>query len=362
MRLYTNLAEKSIASQELKCRALQAELELCQANLIEAQEKFIRQTKVKRVSQFELERLPSGGTRRISVAGKLAKCVECTAITACDSSQGCCQVLSGGDTNGIVKTKCHSEKEFRVFEHQTNDDETVFEVCLSKSSPCPSPEKNVNVEAECVVDIAETMCDIWVRVEEVELKLKKAARRKAMQRHTYVKNSVCKAFGCCEVAADSRLFRAACGFVQGSQDQYQPCDDGEFGASLHNFNRQDKNEDAVKATRCMEKGLKELLTQMVTYMYMYQGEVAQDLERKVLRKKRFSTVKLSRVSDMSSSCNPSALGAIASCEGGKGHGEMGLLCSYALWRSISRIKLFPLHRCWSFSLDVSCVWKHMEVP
>jgi hypothetical protein len=293
MRLYTNLAEKVIASQELKCRALQAELELCQANLIEAQEKFIRQTKVKRVSQFELERLSSGGTRKISVAGKLAECVECTAITACDSSQGCCQVLSGGDTNGIVKTKCHSEKEFGVFEHQTNDDETVYEVCLSKSGPCPSPEKNVNVEAECVVDIAETMCDIWVRVEEVELKLKKAARRQAMQRHTYVKNSVCKAFGCCEVAADSRLFRAACGFVQGSQDQYQPCDDGEFGAGLHNFNRQDKNEDAVKATRCMEKGRKELLTQMVTYMY--QGEVGQDLERKVLRKKRFSTVKLSKI-------------------------------------------------------------------
>ncbi len=195
MRLYTNLAEKAIASQELKCQALQAELELCQANLIEAQEKFIRQTKVKRVSQFELERLPSGGTITISVAGKLAKCVECTAITACDSSQGCCQVLSCADTNGIVKTKCHSEKEFRVFEHQTNDDETVYEVCLSKSGPCPSPEKNVNVEAECVVDIAETMCDIWVRVQEVELKLKKTARRKAMQRHTNVKKSVCKAFG-----------------------------------------------------------------------------------------------------------------------------------------------------------------------
>jgi hypothetical protein len=60
---------------------------------------------------------------------------------------------------------------------------------------------------------------------------------------------------------------------------------------------------------------------------MYQGEVAQDLERKVLRKIRCSTVKLSRVSDMSSTFNPSALGAIASCEGGKVHGEMGLLCS-----------------------------------
>ena len=330
MRLYTNLAEKAIASQELKCLALQAELQLCQGNLIEAQERLIRQTKVKRVSQFELERLPSGGTRKVRVAGILAKCVECTAITACDSSQGCCEVVSGGDTNGFVVAKCHTEKEFRVFEHQTNDDETVYEVCLSKTGPCPSPEKNGWVEAECVVDIAETMCDIWVRVEEVELKLQKAARRKAMKRHTFVKKSVCKAFGCCEVAADSRLFRAACGFVQGSQDQYQPCDEGDIGAGFRIFNRQDKNEDALKATRCMEKGRKELLTQMVTCMY--QGEVAQDLERKVLRKKRFCTVKLAHVSDMSSTFNPSALGAIASCEGGKGPGEMGLLCSESTLR------------------------------
>ncbi len=103
-------------------------------------------------------------------------------------------------------------------------------------------------------------------------------------------------------------------------------------AGFRIFNRQDKNEDALKATRCMGKGRKELLTQMVTCMY--QGEVAQDLERKVLRKKRCSTVKLARVlvSDMSSTFNPSALGAIASCEGGKGPGEMGLLCSESTLR------------------------------
>ena len=65
---------------------------------------------------------------------------------------------------------------------------------------------------------------------------------------------------------------------------------------------------------------------------MYNGEVAQDLEKQVLRKKRFCTVKLARVSDMSSSFNPSALGAISSCEGGKGHGEMSLLCAESTLR------------------------------
>ena len=62
---------------------------------------------------------------------------------------------------------------------------------------------------------------------------------------------------------------------------------------------------------------------MVTHMY--NGEVAHDLEQMVLKKKRFSTVKLARVSDMNSTFTPSSLGAIASCEGGKGHSEMGLL-------------------------------------
>jgi hypothetical protein len=51
----------------------------------------------------------------------------------------------------------------------------------------------------------------------------------------------------------------------------------------------------------------------------------------VLRKKRFSTVKLARVSDINSSFTPSALGAISSCKGG-GHGEMGLLCAESTLR------------------------------
>ena len=41
--------------------------------------------------------------------------------------------------------------------------------------------------------------------------------------------------------------------------------------------------------------------------YMYDGDVVKQLERNVIRKKRFSTVKLARVSDMNSTFNPSAL-------------------------------------------------------
>jgi hypothetical protein len=60
--------------------------------------------------------------------------------------------------------------------------------------------------------------------------------------------------------------------------------------------------------------------------------VAKQIEDNLMRKKRISTVKLARVSDMNSSFNPSALGAIASCEGGKAKGEVGLLCGESTLR------------------------------
>ncbi len=37
-------------------------------------------------------------------------------------------------------------------------------------------------------------------------------------------------------------------------------------------------------------------------------------------------MKLARTSDMNSTFNASALGAIANCAGGKGHDEIGVLC------------------------------------
>ncbi len=67
-------------------------------------------------------------------------------------------------------------------------------------------------------------------------------------------------------------------------------------------------------------------------LYMFSGDVASQLEKNVVRKRRFSTVKLARLSDMQSSFNPSALGAIASCEGGKKKGETGLLCAESTLR------------------------------
>jgi hypothetical protein len=273
-----------------------------------------------RVSQFNLERLESGGTREVKLKEQASKGLECTVISECDGRGGCCQVLSGVDMKEIVRTKCHLERRENVLKHHTKGVDIVYDLAQTAG----------NCKTE--VDIAQTMCDVWSRVTEVEAKYKKAARRQAMKRNTEVKLSVCEAFGCCDILLESTLFlfRAACGFVVGSQEQYHQYDEDDSQVVDNYLKLLGKNDISEKATRCMEKSRKEMLTQMVTFMY--NGEVAQELELKVLRNKRFSTVKLARVSDMNSSFNPSALGAIASCEGGKGHGETGLLCGKSTLR------------------------------
>ena len=165
MRVYSALAEKTIASQKVRCIELQDEVELCrrliqslQSNLSEAQERIILQENVKRVSQFNLERLESGGIREVKLKEQAPKGLVCTVISECDGRGGCCQVLSGVDMNEIVRTKCHLERGENVLRHHTKGVETVYEVVLNNADPCPSPDfaqtaGNCKIE----VDIAQTM-------------------------------------------------------------------------------------------------------------------------------------------------------------------------------------------------------------
>jgi hypothetical protein len=149
---------------------------------------------------------------------------------------------------------------------------SVYRVLLSKCDPCPSPTIVDGAAALAVpVDPAQTMCDIWEGLYKMEKDKNRSERTQAMDRRKHVRNSVCTAFGCCEVGQDTTLFRAACGFVEGSQDICQECVGDETG---------------IVAGRCTKKQRKELLKQMVTYMY--NGEVLQELEKKVLRRKQFT--------------------------------------------------------------------------
>ena len=58
-------------------------------------------------------------------------------------------------------------------------------------------------------------------------------------------------------------------------------------------------------------------TVIVPHPVAHEGACAESNVNEDRSNERFSTVKLARVSDKNSSFNPSALGAIASCEGGK---------------------------------------------
>ena len=183
---------------------------------------------------------------------------------------------------------------------------------------------------------------------------KRRERRTAKKRKTRVKTAVKEAFGNSAIPEDSSLFQAVCGFIEGSQDGKE--DDKWYVADY--IQRLDKTEHGGKATRATKTSRKELLSQMVTYMY--DGEVVKQLERNVIRKKRFSTVKLARVSDMNSTFNPSALGAIASCEGGKKKGEMGLLCAEStLRRCVDQVLLLADFRFSDFPLTSLPAWDNV---
>jgi hypothetical protein len=213
-----------------------------------------------------------------------------------------------------------------VFLQETTGPYGLYSVVLSKCEPCPSPKFAETEVAEIISDPAQTMCDIWRSWTDMQQMYIRKERRIAKKRQTRVKSAVHEAFGGNTIPEDSTLFQAVCGFMEGSQECY---DDNKWFVSEY-VKRLDKKESDRKAIRATKFGRKELLTQMVSCMYS--GDVAKQLEDNVLRRKRFSTVKLARVSDMNSSFNPSALGAIASCEGGKLKGEVGLLCGESTLR------------------------------
>jgi hypothetical protein len=277
MKLYVAITQKNTEAQERKIQELTDELEACRS-IIESLQ-LDERDRVKGVSQFVLEQLKSGGEI-------------------------------------VEQTKHQVDKGLNVMLEKSDGFHSVYRVLLSNCDPCPSPTIVDGAAGPAVaVDPAQTMCDIWEGLDKMEKVNNRSERTQAMDRRKHVRNSVCTAFGCREVGQDTTLFRAACGFVEGSQEICQGCVADETG---------------IVAVRCTKKQRKELLMQMITYMY--NGEVVQDLEKKVLRRKRFSTVKLARTSDMNSSFNASALGAIASCEGGKAHGEIGVLCGESTLR------------------------------
>jgi hypothetical protein len=200
-------------------------------------------------------------------------------------------------------------------------------VFLASNDPCPTPnEMTKDVVVEQQLDPALTMCDIWSTWHKHAEKMKRVQQRQVKRRDTYTKGTVSKAFGSYVVPPGTPLFQAAVGFMKGSQQQNHS---GNNETSRYVATWM-KDIDKTAEIRCMVKDRKNLLQQMVTHMY--DGEIGREIELAVLKRKRFSTMNLARVSDMNSTFNPSALGSIAKCEGGKVKGEMGLLCSESTLR------------------------------
>ena len=337
MQTYIVLAEQEIETRKNESLSLRMELSTARRLIESLRDKLqhteamlAREQQVERVSQFKKQWLQSGGTIEVCLAVGEAFLGASTNRKVCDRIC-CCRLermylAEGGFEE--VQTECLTERVLpNVFLDQSTGHRGLCRVYLSKCDPCPSPQTSEIGGAEVLVDPGQTMLDLWSSWTDMEQTHKKRQRRIAKKRWTRVKMSVKDAFGSNTIPEDSTLFRAVCGFMEGSQEGH---DDNRRWVADY-IHRMDQSKDIVETpTRSSKFGRKELLAQIVSCMY--NGEVAKQLEEKVLRRKRFSTVKLARVSDMNSSFNPSALGAIASCEGGKAKGEVGLLCGESTLR------------------------------
>jgi hypothetical protein len=331
IHIYVGLAEREIATRKLHSEVLQGEvarsrheIDALQLRLQEYETTVIRPQEVKRVSEFEMDKTESGGTVHVLLRKESNVEEEATTRRACQR-RGCCNMELLYDSEGSYveyQTECQSVRLRRnVVLQKTSTALSLYTVHLSKFEPCPSPQKLEPKRARIESDPAYTMCDIWNTWTDHEEIYQRRERRTAKKKRTRLKQSLIESFGTYTIPEHSTLFHAALGFLAGSQDG----DDDNRVFVRDYIKRLDKIEHDGKVVRASKAGRKELLTQMVTYMF--DGEVAKQLEENVIKKKRFSTVKLARVSDMHSSFNPSSLGAIASCEGGKEKGEMGLLCA-----------------------------------
>ena len=80
-----------------------------------------------------------------------------------------------------------------------------------------------------------------------------------------------------------------------------------------------------------------------------EGDAISYMTRAWEKSKRFSVVRLAKVSDMDSSFNPTAVGAIRACEGGLGKREMGLLCgASSIRRRQAKVHELAISLGWSW--------------
>jgi len=221
------------------------------------------------------------------------------------------QMMNEGLRHDIARYVDESERSIRVEERKCQVLQEQVEICqgyILKLQNDIRKLEDENKQQQAMLDIR-TAKD-------------KVAQRKCKRNDTYSKQALGKAFGCNECSEDSSLYHAALGFMKGSQLKNKGAEHGE--------DQMEEDATTQLEKRCMEKGRKTLLAQMVTYMYG--GEIVRNIEAAILKKKRFCTVTLARVSDMNSTFTASAVGCIAKCEGGKEHGEMGLLCGESTLR------------------------------
>ena len=197
MQTYVALAEQEISARNVECQLLQDELamsrrlrESLEGKLREMEETLCRQQSLRRVSQFTLEKIESGGTIQVWMKTEEPISPANRQANACQGI-GCCRIerlyLEDGGYEEI-RTECKSVQMLpNVICLKTTGRHGMYSVTLPKCEPCPSPIRLERVRDEVIVDPAQTECDIWRSWTDMEQTFKKRKRRIAQRRRLKIK-------------------------------------------------------------------------------------------------------------------------------------------------------------------------------
>ena len=133
-----------------------------QSKLQESEATLVLLQQMKRVSEFEMEKLESGGTVRVIMQKEPSTVDEARTRTACQRL-GCCHIELLYDSCGgyeEYQLECRFSVRYlrNVVLEKTSRALSMYSVHLSKCDPCPSPLRSQNTGLQLVSDPAQTMC------------------------------------------------------------------------------------------------------------------------------------------------------------------------------------------------------------
>ena len=208
-------------------------------------------------------------------------------------------------------------------------------VLLDTGTPLCSPE------AGAVPLPPPSALDVWVALGENRDRHALREDTKTRQQDRDRQKAVLSAFGWTKDTADETLLLAAKGLW--------------IGTEINGHTGEDRTWQGTKRYQMWGEGQRRSKKQRIQIVQDlcingFKGRPHAEMQTRWKKEKRFRVARLARVSDMDSSFNPTAVGAIRACEGDVAKGEMGLLCGAStIRRRLQRVHALAVSIGWTWS-------------